>query len=149
MRKEKPKGEEIAQKAKNIKLDKEKSVQGKKHGKNVKFTQSELPPLNSMEELEEGQIIGVVENEIEGNETGLPIGKHNLFLCNVNGNWKVYAESGGKITAEAVRVKVERHHWGECKAEKPNFNPEGWCLINICLVYVWIFCVVSVGFICF
>lgn len=149
MRKEKPKGEEIAEKARKIKLDKEKSVQGQKQGKNVKFTQTELPPPTSMEELEEGQIIGVLENEIEGDETDLPVGKHNLFLCNVNGNWKVYAESNGKVTAEAARVKVERHYWGERKVKKPDFNPEGFCIFNFCILGWYGICLISIGFICF
>ncbi len=149
MRKQKPEGEEIAQKAKKIKLDKNKFVHGKKKGKSVKFTGTEFPPLSSLEELEEGQVIGVLENEVEGDETDLPVGKHNLFLCNVNGNWKVYAESNGKITAEAARVKVERHYWGERKVEKPGFNPEGFCLINFCILGYWGICLISIGFICF
>ena len=149
MRKEKPTGKEIAEKAQKIKLDKEKFVHGKKDGKGIKFTGTELPPLNSTEELEEGQVIGVLENEVEGDETGLPPGKYNLFLANVGGNWKVYAESGGEIKKEAARVKVEYHQWGKHKKEKPRFEPEGWCLFNVCLVSVWIFCLVSVGVLCF
>ena len=149
MRKEKPTGKEIAEKAKKIKLDKEKFVHGKKNGKSVKFTGAELPTLNSEEELEEGQVIGVLENELEGDETGLPPGKYNLFLANVEGNWKVYAESGGEIKKEAARVKVEYHQWGKQKKEMPRFEPEGWCLFNVCLVSVWIFCLVSVGVLCF
>lgn len=149
MRKEKPTGREIAERSKAIKLDKDRFVDAEKKGKKIKFTPTKLPPLKSLDELEEGQVIGVLENELEGDETDLTAGKHNIFIANVNGEWHGFAETGGKITAEAAYVSIERYHWGERKVKKPAFKLEGWCLINICLVSLGPFCLVSIGFICF
>jgi len=149
MRKEKPKGSEIAEKRKKVKLDTERAIEGVKKGKKIKFTPTILPKMNSVEELEDGQVIGVLENEIEGDETDLPIGKHNIFIAKIDGEWKGFAEFNGEVVAEIEKVSIKKHHWGEKKREKPQFKEEGWCLFNICLVYVWIFCLVSVGVICF
>lgn len=140
MRKEKPTGKEIAEKSKKVKLKKEEAIESEKKGKKIKFTPAEIPPLNSIEELEDGLIIGTLENELEGDETKLPPGKHNIFVAKINGEWQGYAESDGEIKAEAVRVSFKRHYFGDQKAEKPKFHPEGWCL-TICILRIWIFCV--------
>ena len=147
MRKEKPSGKEISEKSKKVKLLKDKSIEAEKKGKKIKLIPVELEALNSVEELEDGQIIGILENELEGDETKLPPGKHNLFLANVEGKWNVYAEANSEIKAEATKVELRKHHWGEKKAEKPKFHSEGWC-IGICIVSLWIFCLVEVRF-CF
>jgi hypothetical protein len=149
MRKDKPKGKEIVEKRKKVKLDMDRAIEGMKKGKKIKFTPAILPQLNSVEELEDGQVIGVLENEIEGDETGLPIGKHNIFIAKIDGEWQGFAESDGEIVAEIKKIKIEKHHWGEKKKEKPKFKEEGWCLFEICLVSVWIFCLVSIGVMCF
>jgi hypothetical protein len=52
----------------------------------------------------------------------------------------VYAESGGRIVAEAVRVKVEKTD--KPASTKPEFRAEGWCF---CMAIAgW-----RVGFWCF
>ncbi|GAG56185.1 unnamed protein product [marine sediment metagenome] len=86
------------------------------------------------------KIIDLLENELEGDETKLPPGKHNIFVAKINGEWQGYAESDGEIKAEAVRVSFKRHYFGDQKAEKPKFHPEGWC-VTICILRIWIFCV--------
>ena len=148
MRKERPSGKEISEKSKKINLLKDKSIEAEKEGKKIKFTPVKLEQLNSVEELEDGQIIGILENELEGDETKLPPGKHNLFLANVEGKWNVYAEANGEIKAEATKVELKKHYWGEQKAEKPKFHSEGWC-IGVCIVSCfWFFCLVEV-WVCF
>jgi hypothetical protein len=133
-----PSGREIAEKAKGVKLMPERIIQGKKDGKNVKFTSTDLRHFKSPEEVESGQVIGVLETEIEGDESGLPPGKYNLYLKKVGGAWKVYAESGGKVVGQAARVEVKPH--GKASGEVlPRFEPEGWC-ICFCLVDCWGFC---------
>ncbi|MEE9441352.1 MAG: hypothetical protein V3V99_01640, partial [candidate division Zixibacteria bacterium] len=127
MRKEKPTAEEIVEKAKRIRLHEKGTAYGKKDGKGAKFTPADTSHIKTLDEFEEGQVIGVLENEFEGDETGLPVGKHNMYLANVGGDWHVYAESGGSIVAEAVRVDVEYHKVGDRKSTKPTFNPHGWC----------------------
>lgn len=58
------------------------------------------------DELKAGQIIGVMENGAAGDETGLPRGRYNLFVAYVDGQWRGYAESGGKIVSPAIRTSI-------------------------------------------
>lgn len=147
MRKEKPTGRDIAEKAKKTKLIKDKFIEAEKKGKKVKFTPAEIPPLQSFEELEDGQVIGLLENDLEGDETKLPKGKHNLFLSKVNDEWGIYAEEDGEIKAEAIRVSLNHHKLGEHESGRPEFHPEGWC-IGVCIVSFWGFCLLELLF-CF
>ncbi len=124
-RRDKPSGAEIAQKASSAVLDSENSTTGEKNGKKIKLTPANLPQGKSEAELEDGQVIGVLENEVGGDETGLPPGKYNLFLAKVGNDWHTYAESGGRIVAEAARVKVEKQSQGTRR--RPEFHAQGWC----------------------
>lgn len=142
-RKEKPSGKEIAEKAKRVRLERYNSTQAEKNGKKVKFTAANLTHLESVAELEEGQFAGELETELEGDETGLPAGKYNIFIAKVNGTWHAYAESGGTIAAEAVRVTVEPHKEGKFKLQEPSFDPDGWCFCW-CILHVWWWCLVRV-----
>ena len=47
--------------------------------------------------MEDGQVIGVLETEAQGDETSLPPGKCNLFLAKEGNDCHTYAESGGRI----------------------------------------------------
>ncbi len=141
MRKEKPTGKEISEKSKEIKLDKEKTTEEKFEGKKIKFTPSILEP-ESMEDLEQGQVIGILDHEIE-RKGKLPPGKYNIFIAKVNGEWQGYAESNGNIDIEASSVTVKRHHWGDCKHKKPSFKFSRIC-VTVCIKPVLFFCLVSV-----
>ena len=147
MRQEKPSGREIAEKAKGMRLLKGEAVKGNKNGKIITFTPADTSHIKSLDDFEEGQIVGVIENEHTGDETDLPPGKHNLFLTNIDGNWNIYAESGGNIVAEAVRVEVDYYKIGDRKPTKVTFNPNGWCFCW-CLYRVWFWCILRVCF-CF
>jgi len=146
MRKEKPSGREIADMAKKTRTRTD-VVLGKKDGKNVKFTPAELEHLKDLDEFEDGQVIGILENELEGDETNLPQGKHNVFLSKVDGNWKAYAEAGGEISTEAARVEVSYHRLDERRSSQGKFHPEGWCF-TICLIPFFWKCILSAR-ICF
>lgn len=118
-------GKEIREKAKKMKLDKINTGHGMKNGKSVKFTPAKLNHGMSVTDLEQGQVVGYLENELEGDETNLPPGKYHVYLKKVNGEWKGYAESSGKIAAEALRVTVEKRSGKQ--SGKPRFEPDGWC----------------------
>ena len=75
--------------------------------------------------LEDGAIIGVLENGAEGDETGLPPGKYHLYTARVNGQWKTYAESGGHIVRDALRTAVTQAE----RPARPAFRTKGWCII--------------------
>ncbi len=118
---------EIKLKAQTLKLDETRTTIGEKDGKRVKIIPANLDHVKTVEDLERGQIIGVVENEIEGDETGLPKGSHMVYVKKVDGQLKAFAECSGKITVEAASVKIEEKEKSKIKNHKPIFNPEGWC----------------------
>jgi hypothetical protein len=149
VRNEAPSGSEIADKAARIKLDNRKDINGEKNGKKVRFRGADLSQVKSLDELEAGQVFGVLETELTGEETTLPAGKHNLFVSKVEGQWRVYAEAGGQIVAVAARVSVTEHTPSSREAIRPRFSPEGWCLFEICLIEFWGFCILRIGFVCF
>lgn len=145
MRKDKPSGREISDRAKGISLQEDRALHAKREGKNIKFTPADLGHVKSLDEFENGQVMGVLDTEAEGDETGLPPGKYNVFLSNVDGKWQAFAESGGKIAATASRVDINQHKMEERKSPKTTFNPDGWC-ICICIVSWWWICLYSICF---
>jgi uncharacterized protein YjdB len=121
-RAEKPTGAEIALKARTARLDRANAGKGEFQGKPITFTPALLPPRA---DLASGQIIGVLENDVEGDETGLPPGKYDVFAARLEDGWHVYAASGGEIVREALRVEVVRRP-GQPAEKKPRIRPKGW-----------------------
>lgn len=123
-----------------MRLLKGRSSRESKDGKSIVFTPADTRRVVQEEDYEKGQVIGVLENQLEGDETGLPPGRHNLFLCKVKEEWCVFAESGGKIVGQALRVEVTKHRIGEHRGRAATFNPNGWCLCQ-CLAWWGPWCV--------
>ena len=127
-RKTKPTGKEIADVVKKYKL-KEKST-FELQGKKIHFTPAVILDSND-QSLKDGFFLGVLENEIAGDETGLPPGRYNLYYTVTCDNCKpgtekrhVYAESKGQIVAEALRVEWVKNENKDGKAVE--FIPKGW-----------------------
>lgn len=149
MRKEKPTGQEISEKSKKAKLNPEDSFEAEREGKKIKFTPAEMPTIKSLDEVEDGQVIGMLENEIESDK--LPKGKFNVFIAKVQDKWEGYLETDGKIITEAHKVSMKRHYFGERKVKKPRFKfIEGSLIIcfSRCIVWIFIWCIVRAR-ICF
>jgi hypothetical protein len=132
----------------SIKFDPRKELRGERDGKKIHFRGADLSDVRSPDELEAGQVIGVLETELAGDETTLPPGTHNLFLSNVDGKWRVHAESGGRITGEAARVTIAEHTPLSRAALRPQFSPDGWCLLDICLFEWGGFCLLRIQLLC-
>ena len=77
------------------------------------------------DELKAGQVLGVMENGAAGDETGLPPGRYNLFVAYVDGQWRGYAESGGKIVSPAIRTSIAN----VTPTKTPQFKEKGWCFL--------------------
>ena len=118
-----PNGSEIAAAARAARLDTANAATATMFGKPFKFTAAEV--LTKAEPTAEGkgQFLGVLENGAIGDETGLPPGKYNLFVANVNGQLKGYAEANGQIVKEAIRVTSHEGAKG-----RPQFNEKGWAV---------------------
>jgi hypothetical protein len=121
-RAEKPTGAEIALKARAMRLDRANAGLGQFQGKRILFTPAVLDPRA---DLAAGQAIGLLENDVEGDETGLPPGRYNVFAVQLPDGWHVYAESGGQIVREALRVTVTARK-GVVAEKKPRIRPVGW-----------------------
>jgi len=120
------KGQEIAQKAKAAKLDRDRTTTAEFKGKKIAFTPADLSHVKQDSDAEAGQVIGVLETEAAGDETGLPPGKYNVFAAKVGDQWRAYAEAGGEIVKEAVNVRMERSKERPTSL-KPEFREKGWC----------------------
>jgi hypothetical protein len=119
-----PTGADISQKAAAGSLETANKAAGVTHGKTVTFTPANLSHVTSTADLEQGQFVGVLNTEIAGDKSGLPVGQYNLFLGKVGNDWHVYAESGGTVVAEAASV-VQR---SDTKANmKPQFSEGSFC----------------------
>ena len=130
-----PTGLEIAEKSKNIRLYEDSRLHPEPADRETKvtFIPAKLHQFESLQEIEEGQVLGVLETDLEGDETNLPKGKYNIYLTKVDGDWQAYAEAHGKIAAKAARVSLQKHYLYECEMTKPTFHSKGWCF-TYCLV---------------
>jgi hypothetical protein len=135
----KGRGKEIADKAKGAKLNKGREATAKKDGKRVTFTPADLGKLKSEKDLEGGQVVGHLDTELPGDESGLPPGKYNLLLAKEGGKWVVHAESGGQVAGTAKDVKVDKHGVGKGqkgkRPDKPKFGEKGWYWEETYVVY--------------
>jgi uncharacterized protein YjdB len=121
-RTDKPTGAEIAHKARSTRLDRANAGKGEFQGKPITFTPSVLDPRA---DLAAGHVIGVLENGVDGDETGLPAGRYNVFAAQLSDGWHVYAEANGQIVREALRVTVTARK-GAVADRKPRIRPVGW-----------------------
>jgi hypothetical protein len=76
-----PTGQEIREKARAAKLDTSKAGKGEKQGKKATLTPAQLAHVRSVEDLENGEFVGVLDTEIEGDRAGLPPGRYNVFIA--------------------------------------------------------------------
>jgi|GEM_PF-2021967 len=119
-----PTGAEIALKARMARFSAANAGVATFQGKIMKLTPAVLDGITP-DELKAGQILGVMENGAAGDETGLPPGRYNLFVAYVDGQWRGYAESGGKIVSPAIRTSIAN----VTPTKTPQFKEKGWCFL--------------------
>ena len=123
-----PAGAYIAERTKDAKLDAERAVSHEHEGKKITFTPAR--PTESLDDAAQGQVLGVLETEVAGGETGLPAGRYTIFAKNVGGEWEAFAELDGTVVKQALQVTAE-----DAEAPKkgdgaePAFSASetGWC----------------------
>jgi hypothetical protein len=113
-----PSGKEIALRAQAAQFATANSTVAMMKGKRIVIT----PVLVDRKATEQEQLIARMSTEFAGDETNLPPGSYNLFLANVGGKLHCYAESNGRIVAEAARVRIVNTPG----SAKPTFVPQGW-----------------------
>jgi hypothetical protein len=120
-----PAGSYIAARLKDARLDDDRAVTAEHEGKQITFTPARV--TESLDEAAQGHVLGVLETEIEGGETGLPVGRYTIFAKSVGGEWEAFAEVDGTVAKQALRVTAANAKQG--KAGKPHFEASegGWC----------------------
>ena len=119
-----PTGAEIALKARTARFSAANAGVGTFQGKTMKLTPAVLDGVTP-DELKAGQVLGVMENGAAGDETGLPPGRYNLFVAFVDGQWRGYAESEGRIVSPAIRTSIAN----VTPTTTPQFKEKGWCFL--------------------
>lgn len=121
-----PAGAYIADRLKDARLDDRRAETAEHEGKKITFTPARI--TESLDEAAQGHVLGVLESEIDGGETGLPAGRYTIFAKSVGGEWEAFAEVDGSVAKQALRVTTTEAKEGE-KAGRPKFEASegGWC----------------------
>ena len=132
-RKAPPNGAEIAQMAKGKKLDEGNRLVAAFQGQPIAYTPAaENASITSLDDLRGGRFLGVLETKAVGDESGLPPGTYNVFVAEVDGKWRAFAEANGEIVKEAARVRIVR---SDRENRKPGFGEKGWFISDpVCCV---------------
>lgn len=124
---EAPTGKDILAAARAAKYMKSSRASAKIDGKSCSFTPAEIF-VHAPQAAGAGVIVGRIDTKLPGDETNLPAGMFNIYLANIKGTWRAYAEAKGKIVTEAKHVEVEAIEGRGTRATaKPLFHPHGWC----------------------
>jgi len=127
-----PSGNEIAEEAGKANFQKDRAVE-KRYGKAnevVRFIPAHIGG-KTMEDYARGAVVGLLEIDRKGPETGLPPGKYHVFVKEIKGDWHAFYENNGHIVKDAVGV-----HFDDKGHPEPKFKDNGDCV----LYSHWEFC---------
>lgn len=123
-----PPGSYIAERLKDAELDDDRAVTQEHEGRRITFTPARV--TESLDEAAQGHVLGVLETEADGGETGLPRGRYTIFAKSVGGEWEAFAEVDGVVVKQAIQVTADNADEPDGKrAGKPQFSTSegGWC----------------------
>jgi hypothetical protein len=124
-----PAGSYIAARMESAEINSDRAASQDHEGKRISFTP--VRTTESLDEAAQGYVIGVLETEVEGGDTGLPPGRYTIFAKNVGGEWEAFAESGGTVVKQALQVTAEDAEAPKpgSKTAEPRFSTSegGWC----------------------
>lgn len=122
-----PAGSYISQRLKDAELDEGREGTAEHEGKRIRLTPAKA--TDDPDEAALGHVVGVLETDIEGGETGLPVGRYTIFAHNVGGEWEAFAEVDGSVVKQALRVTATDVDADISKTMKPKFEASegGWC----------------------
>jgi hypothetical protein len=121
-----PAGPYIADRLKDARLDDDRTVTQEHQGKKITFTPARV--TKSLDDAAQGHVLGILETEVEGGETGLLPGRYTIFAKSVGGEWEAFAEIDGSVVKQALQVTAADAQDGD-KAGEPKFevSETGWC----------------------
>jgi hypothetical protein len=120
-----PAGSYIAERLKGADLDTDRAVTHEHEGKKITFIPARA--TENLDDAAQGHVLGVLETDVDGGETGLPAGRYSIFAKNVGGEWEAFAEVDGTVAKQAL--SVSEADADDSKAVKPKFKASegGWC----------------------
>jgi hypothetical protein len=122
-----PAGTYIADRLRDAELDDDRTATAEHDGKKIRMTPARA--TEDPDEAAQGHVVGVLETDIDGGETGLPAGRYTIFAKNVGGEWEAFAEVDGAVAKQALRVTATDLDADVSKTMKPKFEASdgGWC----------------------
>lgn len=122
-----PAGTYISERLKGAEIDDGRAATAEHEGKKIRMTPARA--TDDPDEAAQGHVIGVLETEIDGGETGLPAGRYTIFAKNVGGEWEAFAEVDGSVAKQALRVTATDVDEDVSRTMKPKFEASegGWC----------------------
>jgi hypothetical protein len=122
-----PPGTYIADRLKDARLDEDRAITAEHEGRKITFIPARA--TDNHDDAAQGQVLGILETEIEGGETGLPVGRYTIFAKSVGGEWEAFAEVDGAVAKQALRVTAAEVEGDDAKPAKPKFEASegGWC----------------------
>jgi hypothetical protein len=122
-----PPGTYIATRLNAASLDADRTVTHEHEGKKITFTPARV--TESLSEAAQGHVLGILETEADGSETGLPAGRYAIFAKSVGGEWEAFAELDGLVVKQALSVTADEAKGPADKPGKPEFRVSDgvWC----------------------
>ena len=126
-----PSGSESAQVATKAKFEKDRAVDKKyKNGDVIRFIPAKIGG-EKMGDYAKGTVVGILDIDRKGEQTGLPAGKYHVYVKQIKNDWDAFYEKDGHIVKDAVGVKFsDKGH------PEPKFKDEAECV----LYSHWEFC---------
>jgi hypothetical protein len=111
-------------------MDDDEAVTREHEGRKIRFIPARVS--TDRDDASQGHILGTLDTELEGAETGLPPGRYTIFAKNVGGEWEAFAEADRAIAKQALRVTADDAEpaadWDGVVKPKFSVTEEGgWC----------------------
>ena len=127
-----PSGGDIADEAAKAKFEKGKSIEKKlKNGDVIRFVPADRGKNDTVGDFAKGAIVGLLDIDRKGEQTGLPPGKYHVYVKQVKSDWMSFYEKDGHIVKDAVGVK-----YLDPGSPEPKFKDDAECVAYI----HWEFC---------
>ncbi|SRR5258705_14012967 len=127
-----PSGSDIADEAGKAKFDNGRAVEKKyKNGDIIRFIPTPRGKNDTVPEYARGAVLGILDIDRKGEQTGLPAGKYHVYVKLVKSDWMSFYEKDGHIVKDAVGV-----HYLTPASLEPKFKDNGDCVAYL----HWEFC---------
>jgi hypothetical protein len=119
-----PSGSDIADEAAKAKFEKGRAIEKKyKNGDIVRFVPADRGKNDSVGDFARGAVLGILDIDRKGDQTGLPAGKYHVYVKQVKNDWMSFYEKDGHIVKDAVGV-----HYLDPGSPEPKFKDGGDCV---------------------